>query len=134
MDRLWGEILPIPEENLTIVSDGDRFSEGGRLLDIAYTPGHASHHVAYFDAATATAFVGDAAGCRIRGGAIVLPATPPPDIDPDVMLESAERILEWSPQQLVVTKRLGQRPEIEQGGHGRGRIAPGDRHLFASRV
>ncbi len=116
MDRLWGETLPVPEQNLTIVADGDRFSEGGRLLDVAYTPGHASHHVAYFDAATATAFVGDAAGCRIRGGAIVLPATPPPDIDPEVMLESIERILEWSPQQLLIT-HFGPATDVEQHTH-----------------
>lgn len=119
MDRLWGETLPVPEQNLTIVRDGNRFSEGGggggggRSLDIAYTPGHASHHVAYFDAATATAFVGDAVGSRIRGGAAVLPATPPPDIDPDVMLASIERILEWSPAQLVVT-HFGPATDIEQ--------------------
>ncbi len=113
MDRLWGRTLPVPEQNLTIVRDGSRFSEGGRSLDIAYTPGHASHHVAYFDAATATAFVGDAAGGRIRGGAVVLPATPPPDIDPDVMLASIERILEWSPAQLVVT-HFGPATDIEQ--------------------
>ncbi len=113
MDRLWGEMLPVPEQNLTIVREGDRFSEGGRSLDIAYTPGHASHHVAYFDAMTATAFVGDAAGGRIRGGAAILPATPPPDIDPDVMLESVDRILQWSPAQLVVT-HFGPATDIEQ--------------------
>ncbi len=111
--RLWGETLPVPEKSLTVVRDGDRFTEGGRSLDIAHTPGHASHHVAYFDGATGLAFVGDAAGSRIREGAIALPATPPPDIDPEVMLESVDRILQWSPGQLVVT-HFGPVADIEQ--------------------
>jgi len=103
MTQLWGEVLAVPKENLRIVQDGDRFGEGGRSLDIAYTPGHASHHVSYFDSSSGIAFVGDAAGGRIRDGQVVLPATPPPDIDTDVMLESVNRILEWRPERLFVT-------------------------------
>lgn len=105
MAQLWGTVLAVPEENLRIVQDGDRFGEGrgGRSLDIAYTPGHASHHVSYFDSSSGIAFVGDAAGGRIRDGKVVLPATPPPDIDTGVMLESVNRILEWRPDRLFVT-------------------------------
>ncbi|MCH8143226.1 MAG: MBL fold metallo-hydrolase [Gemmatimonadetes bacterium] len=103
MAQLWGTVLAVPEENLRIVQDGDRFREGGRSLDIAYTPGHASHHVSYFDSSSGIAFVGDAAGGRIRDGKVVLPATPPPDIDTGVMLESVNRILEWRPDRLFVT-------------------------------
>lgn len=103
MTQLWGEVLAVPEENLRIVQDGDRFGQGGRSLDIAYTPGHASHHVSYFDSSSGIAFVGDAAGGRIRDGKVVLPATPPPDIDTGVMLESVNRILEWRPDRLFVT-------------------------------
>ena len=103
MTQLWGTVLAVPEENLRIVQDGDRFREGGRSLDIAYTPGHASHHVSYFDSSSGIAFVGDAAGGRIRDGKVVLPATPPPDIDTGVMLESVNRILEWRPDRLFVT-------------------------------
>ena len=52
----------------------------GRRFDVAYTPGHAVHHVSYFDAADGTAYVGDTAGIQVSPG-YVLPATPPPDID-----------------------------------------------------
>ena len=103
MTQLWGTVLAVPEENLRIVQDGDRFREGGRSLDIAYTPGHASHHLSYFDSSSGIAFGGDAAGGRIRDGKVVLPATPPPDIDTGVMLESVNRILEWRPDRLFVT-------------------------------
>ncbi len=112
MAQLWGEVLAVPEENLRIVQDGDRFGEGGRSLDIAYTPGHASHHVSYFDSSSGIAFVGDAAGGRIRDGQVVLPATPPPEIDTDVMLESIDRILEWQPERLFVT-HFGPATDVE---------------------
>jgi glyoxylase-like metal-dependent hydrolase (beta-lactamase superfamily II) len=112
MDELWGETVPVPEDNLRIVDGGDRFEEGGRTLDILYTPGHASHHVSYFDADTGLAFVGDATGGRIRDGAAVLPATPPPDIDPAVMLDSVKRILERRPERLFVT-HFGPATDVE---------------------
>lgn len=100
---LWGETLPVPQDNLRVVEDGDRFSAGPRKLEIAYTPGHASHHVSYYDADIGMAFVGDATGGRILDGEAVLPATPPPDIDPEVMLRSVERIMAWTPERLFVT-------------------------------
>src|SRR4051812_50057723 len=80
MDRLWGEVAPVPERQLHIVDGEEQITAGGRAFEVAYTPGHASHHVSYFDAASGIAFVGDTAGVSIDGG-YVLPPTPPPDID-----------------------------------------------------
>src|SRR5262249_3867632 len=45
MDALWGEFLAVPSDRLIALSGGERISVGGRDLDVAYTPGHASHHV-----------------------------------------------------------------------------------------
>src|SRR5580765_2262636 len=47
MDRLWGEVRPVPSDAIIVVKEGDRIEAGGRRLDVAYTPGHASHHVSY---------------------------------------------------------------------------------------
>lgn len=102
MDRLWGEVLPVPERSLQIVSGGERITVGGRVLDVAYTPGHASHHVSYFDASSGVAFVGDTAGVCIDGG-YVLPPTPPPDIDLELWRASIERIERWRPEALFMT-------------------------------
>src|SRR3954468_9351840 len=49
MDRLWGEFRPVPADRLIAFKGGERISAGGRDLDVAYTPGHASHHVSYFN-------------------------------------------------------------------------------------
>jgi glyoxylase-like metal-dependent hydrolase (beta-lactamase superfamily II) len=75
---------------------------GGRVFDVAYTPGHASHHVSFFDASSGVAFVGDTAGVSVNGG-YVLPPTPPPDVDLELWAQSIERILAWSPSTLFLT-------------------------------
>ena len=103
MERLWGEVLPVPEASLDILAGGERLTAGGRELDVAYTPGHASHHVSYFDRASGVAFVGDTAGiCRGTRGVIV-PPTPPPDIDLEAWHASADRILAWDPDTVFLT-------------------------------
>jgi len=103
MDVLWGEFLPVPTRSLRILKGGDRLVAGGRELAVEYTPGHASHHVSYFDAASRVAFVGDTAGIRRGSGAYVMPPTPPPDIDLDAWRESERRILAWDPETLFLT-------------------------------
>jgi glyoxylase-like metal-dependent hydrolase (beta-lactamase superfamily II) len=102
MDRLWGEVLPVPAANVVSLSGGETIDAGGRRFQVAYTPGHASHHVSYFDASSGVVFAGDTAGVSIDGG-YVLPPTPPPDIDPELWAASVARIERWSPQTLFMT-------------------------------
>lgn len=102
MERLWGEVLPVPSGNLVVLSGGETIEAGGRRFEVAYTPGHASHHVSYFDPSSGVAFVGDTAAVSIDGG-YVLPPTPPPDIDVELWTSSAARIEQWSPSTLFMT-------------------------------
>jgi glyoxylase-like metal-dependent hydrolase (beta-lactamase superfamily II) len=97
MERFWGKIAVVPEHRLTILRGGEQIHAGGRTFDVAYTPGHAVHHVSYFDASSGVAFVGDTGGLCIRGG-YVLPPTPPPDIDVEAWAESIDRIVAWQPR------------------------------------
>lgn len=103
MDRLWGEMRPVPAENLAILRGGERIAAGGRDLDIAHTPGHASHHVSYFSGDTGIAFVGDTAGVRLQAGRFIMPPTPPPDIDLEAWRDSLARISAWHPETLFIT-------------------------------
>ena len=103
MDRLWGEMRPVPAEALVTLRGGERLAAGGRDLDVAYTPGHASHHVSYFSADAGIAFVGDTAGVRLQDGRAILPPTPPPDIDLEAWRDSLARINAWHPETLFVT-------------------------------
>jgi glyoxylase-like metal-dependent hydrolase (beta-lactamase superfamily II) len=99
MERLWGEMLPVPEENLEILEGGERLLDG--RFEVAYTPGHASHHVSYLH--EGTAFVGDVAGVRITPDSITIPPTPPPDVDVELWHESIARVRAWDPDRLAVT-------------------------------
>lgn len=110
MDRLWGEVLPVPADRIVALAGGEQIRAGGRSFEVAYTPGHASHHVSYFDAASGVAFVGDTAGVCIEGG-YILPPTPPPDIDLDLWAASVARIEAWSPSTLFLT-HFGPRMEV----------------------
>jgi glyoxylase-like metal-dependent hydrolase (beta-lactamase superfamily II) len=69
---------------------------------VAYTPGHASHHVSYLHEPSGVAFTGDVAGVRIEGGCVLAP-TPPPDIDLQAWRASLELIEAWQPRSLAVT-------------------------------
>jgi glyoxylase-like metal-dependent hydrolase (beta-lactamase superfamily II) len=100
MERLWGEVVAVPESNLRSLAGGERLDGGFR---VAYTPGHASHHVAYLHEPSGRAFVGDVAGVRIPPAELTLPPTPPPDIDLEAWNESLSIIAEWSPASLGIT-------------------------------
>jgi glyoxylase-like metal-dependent hydrolase (beta-lactamase superfamily II) len=99
MERLWGEIVPVPEENVRPLAGG----EDVLGMRVAYTPGHASHHVCYFHKETGTAFVGDVAAVRIPPSDLVVPPTPPPDIDIETWLDSIAIVESWRPERLALT-------------------------------
>jgi len=103
MDRLWGDFLPVPQERLRVLGGGERIEVAGRTLEVAYTPGHASHHVSYFEPSSRIAFVGDTAGIRRGSGQYVMPASPPPDVDLELWRTSEARILDWDPDTLFLT-------------------------------
>jgi glyoxylase-like metal-dependent hydrolase (beta-lactamase superfamily II) len=114
MDRLWGRVEPVPQEAVIALQGGERIAAGGRDLEVAYTPGHASHHVSYFNAESGVAFVGDTAGVRLNPGGYVLPPTPPPDIDLEGWRDSLDKIGRWHPETLFVT-HFG--PHAPPAGH-----------------
>ena len=103
MDRLWAGMRPVPASAITVLKGGERITAGGRDLEVAYTPGHASHHVSYFSADAGIAFVGDTAGVRLMPGGFIMPPTPPPDIDLEAWRDSFARIAAWRPETLFIT-------------------------------
>jgi glyoxylase-like metal-dependent hydrolase (beta-lactamase superfamily II) len=98
-DRLWGRVVPVPEENIEVLTGGESV-EG---FDVEYTPGHAKHHVSYFHRDTGHAYVGDMAGIRIPPSSVVRAPTPPPDIDVEAWLDSVDRIEARDPSAVVAT-------------------------------
>ena len=125
MDRLWGACEPVPPPQLQVVDGGEALDVAGRPVSVTYTPGHAKHHVSYFDPTSGVAWVGDVAGVCIQttgarghgnGGAratpgsrrassgnYVLPPTPPPDIDLPGWRQSIERLEAMQADTLFLT-------------------------------
>jgi glyoxylase-like metal-dependent hydrolase (beta-lactamase superfamily II) len=95
----WGEVIPVPDENLKVLSGG----ESVLGFKVEYTPGHASHHVCYLHEASGWAFVGDMAGVRIPPWELTLAPTPPPDIDVEAWERSLDTIAAWDPAGLALT-------------------------------
>jgi len=99
LNYLWGEILPVPEQNVRVLRGGETVLG----MEVAYTPGHASHHVCYLHEDTGTAFTGDVAACRIPPSHLIVPPTPPPDIDLESWEDSLDTVAAWEPQRLALT-------------------------------
>jgi glyoxylase-like metal-dependent hydrolase (beta-lactamase superfamily II) len=103
MDRLWGEFAPVPSANLVVPADGGVLVAGGAAFDVAYTTGHASHHVCYRDHRSGVVYAGDTGGIRVGPSPYVLPPTPPPDIDIRAWQQSLARLRAWEPAGIFVT-------------------------------
>ena len=99
MDRLWGEMVPVPERNIIGLAGGERLLGGS--FEVAYTPGHAKHHVSFLH--DQTAFAGDIGGVRIPPSSTALPPTPPPDIDVEAWHESIALLRSWRPRRLAIS-------------------------------
>jgi len=103
MERMWGDFESVPAERITSLRGGETITLGQRRLSVAYTPGHACHHVSYFDEATGVAFVGDMGGIRMSNRPCILPVTPPPEINLEEWVSTTETIRGWHPELLFLT-------------------------------
>jgi glyoxylase-like metal-dependent hydrolase (beta-lactamase superfamily II) len=103
MERLFGVFLPVPSTNIQALEGGEVLALGQRTLQVLYTPGHAAHHVTYFDPVERVAFVGDTCGISIEGHPYILPATPPPDISVELWDASLDAIGGLHPKRLFLT-------------------------------
>lgn len=97
----WGGMVPIPPENLRPLEGGESILDGA--FRVEYTPGHASHHVAYLHEDSGWALVGDVAGVRITPETTVIAPTPPPDVDLQAWAASLRKLREWDPRRLCLS-------------------------------
>ena len=108
MERLWGEVLPVPAERMRVLHGGETLGP----FEVAHTPGHASHHLSYLHEPSGRAFTGDVTGVRIDGACVLAP-TPPPDIDLEAWRASLELIEAWRPRSLAPT-HFGSYDDVEE--------------------
>jgi glyoxylase-like metal-dependent hydrolase (beta-lactamase superfamily II) len=94
-DHLWGELAPVPAEN---VHEAEPDVVG---LECFPSPGHATHHVCYFDS-DGTLYAGDAAGVRIQPSPFVIPPAPPPEFDLDAWQATLDELEAKEPARLAL--------------------------------
>ena len=109
-DPLWGPIVPVPAPRIEALQGGERFALRGGELAVLATPGHAKHHLAFFDSGTRGIFTGDGAGVRLERSRRIRPAVPPPDLDLDLLFSSLEAMRRLDPA-LVLYSHFGPSPD-----------------------
>src|SRR5690606_23818691 len=105
---LYGELVPIPAERVTVAGDGHVFTLGGRELTCLHTEGHARHHYCLWDPASRGVFTGDSFGVSYRdfdtaNGPFIFPTTTPVQFDPDKAHEAIDRIMSVRPERVYLT-------------------------------
>ncbi len=99
---LWGEIQPLPAARAHALQGGERFAlKGGKFLSVLDTPGHANHHLAFYDSGLEGVLTGDGAGVLLPGARHIRPALPPPELDVEKLLASLEKMRSWAPQRIL---------------------------------
>lgn len=99
--RMYGTVIPVPPSRVLTPQDGCELPLGGRVVACLETPGHARHHMAYFDRTANAVFTGDAFGTTRKrfdaGGPCAFPMTTPTQFDPVAMHRSIDRIAALKP-------------------------------------
>ncbi|NIA10830.1 MAG: MBL fold metallo-hydrolase [Nitrospiraceae bacterium] len=98
---LYGEMFPMPPERITVLKHGDRFDLGkGMIIEVIDAPGHAPHHLCFFERSHRALFCGDAVG--ILRGRIRVPATVPPSFDLEESRATIRRLEKYKPNRLYL--------------------------------
>ena len=102
MEYLWGDMLPVPQERIVALSGDEELEILGHRIQVTYTPGHASHQVAYYFNEDVL-FTGDAAGAKVPNSNVVRPTLPPPEVNLELYDESLERLASLGARRLMLT-------------------------------
>ena len=104
----YGEIFPIDANRVIQADDNFILDFDGRKLRFIDTPGHARHHFCIWDKATKSMFTGDTFGISYRDldhqdELYILPSTSPVQFDPEALIQSINRIMEFKPERVCLT-------------------------------
>ncbi len=99
----YGEVQPVPKSSVVPLSGGERIHLDTTEIAVVETPGHAPHHLCFWDIPSSGIFTGDAAGIYVRKQDCLLPTTPPPNFDLELSLTSLTRLMALQADRLYYT-------------------------------
>ena len=107
-DEMYGSLVPVPEDRVIVMEEGDSLEIGKRPLSFIDTPGHARHHFCIWDEQTRGWFTGDTFGISYReldteNGPFVFPTSTPIQFDPPALIASMNRMMEKQPKNMYLT-------------------------------
>lgn len=113
MREFFGDVIPAPAARIHVIAEGDTVQLGDRALSVLETPGHASHQVGLVDSWTGAVFTGDALGVHLPDVKVLRPATPPPEFDIELAVDSIER-LRARAQTVLLLSHFGPVPDVDR--------------------
>lgn len=103
LDSLYGRLEPTEASRIKVLENGERVAiSSSRYLEAIDSPGHAKHHLGFYDSQTGTIFSGDAVGVLLPELGVLRPATPPPDFDLDLVISSLESFERFRPSGIAM--------------------------------
>lgn len=107
-DEMYGSLVPVPEDRVTVMEDGGHLAVGRRGLSFMDAPGHARHHFCVWDEQTRGWFTGDTFGISYReldtvNGPFIFPTSTPIQFDPPALIQSVRRMMENQPENMYLT-------------------------------
>ena len=107
-NKLYGEIIPIDSSRVIEADDNFILDFEGRELKFIDTPGHARHHFCVWDKQTDSMFTGDTFGISYRdldkeNEVYIFPSTSPVQFNPEALIKSIYKIMEYKPQRVCLT-------------------------------
>ena len=107
-NAMYGTLIPVAQERVIIMDEGDSISVGERPLLFIDSPGHARHHFCIWDETTRGWFTGDTFGISYRdldseNGHFIFPTTTPIQFDPPGLIASIDRMMEKLPRNMYLT-------------------------------
>ncbi len=117
--KLYGEILPVPQERVKSPEDGEEIRWGNRTFKFYYTRGHANHHFCIHDSLSNGIFTGDSFGLGYKDFAvgkvpILYPSTTPTDFNSEEAMDTVDKILSTGADKAYLT-HFGVWKDLESG-------------------